>query len=108
MDRLPSEYLHHTASGNPRFRKEKASEAERKLPAQTRLEIAVYRWCEEFGYIGFHGALSAARDALQEGDQQVALLLCRRAQNYLEKDAESSKERSERRVSISRRRPTVG
>jgi hypothetical protein len=69
---------------------------------QARFDLAFLRWCEEYGYIGFHGALAAASDALQENDAEVAVLFCRFARECLEVEAEWSRKISERREELSR------
>jgi hypothetical protein len=80
------------------------SEAERTLPAEMRFELAVVRCGQQFGgYIGFHGALTAARDALQDSDPEVAQLFLRQAGAFLEGPAESARERSERLAKLGRR-----
>jgi len=54
-------------------------------------------------YIGFHGALTAARDALQDSDPGVAQLFLRQTGAFLEGTAQSAMERSERLAKLGRR-----
>src|SRR5258708_7302879 len=103
MDRLPSDYLHMSRSAKPRYREERPTEEERALPPEERLRWAVWRWCQEFGYMGFHGALAAARDALDDGDPEVSVLLVREAKRLLDGTAENARQREERLRKLGRR-----
>jgi hypothetical protein len=94
---LPSAYLHHTSSARKRYRVERPAEDEKSLPVEARFQLAVNRWGEQFGgYVDFHDALAAARDALDEGDPEVSVLLCRLAAKFLEGTAGYTREREGR------------
>jgi hypothetical protein len=69
---------------------------QRPRTAETRYQLELARWLDLNGYIDYHGAIAAAKDALRSGDRAMAALFTQQARTFLEGNIRNSIERLDR------------